>query len=340
MRKLGRMNVDARLAAIAAFFAIAPLAACAPQASSPARPRVARLSIATGGTGGVYYVYGGALARVISESIPGLEATAEVTSASIDNLKFLRDGKADIAFTLADTLKDASEGKGAFEGRPVDLRALAVLYTNVTHVVTKKGSGIARLGDLKDKVVSMGSVGSGTETIADRTLAAAGLDPARDIRRENLSAQASADALKDGKIDAFFWSGGLPTAAVLDLAISAPILILDTASALPKLQAQYGEGLYRPVSIPASTYASIDAEVHTFGVSNVLVVPASFDAERAYRIVKTMFEKKAALAAAHAEARNLNLLTAVLGSPVPLHQGAAKYYAEAGAAPKETPTKP
>ena len=215
-----------------------------------------------------------------------------------------------------------------------------MLYTNVTHVVTKKGSGITRLTDLKGKVVSMGSAGSGTETIADRTLVAAGLDPATDIRRENLSAQASADALKDGKVDAFFWSGGLPTAAVLDLAIAAPILILDTAGVLPKLQARYGEALYRPVSIPRSTYASIDTEVRTFGVSNVLVVPANFDATRAYLIVKAMFEKKAVLAAAHAEARNLRLDSAPLGSPVPLHAGAAKYYAEADYAPMAPPGRP
>ena len=162
------MKTDLPLA-VGALVAAGFLAACAPSSSSPARPKVTRLSIATGGTGGVYYVYGGALARLISESVPGVEATAEVTSASIDNLKFLRDGKADIAFTLADTLKDASEGKGDFEDRPIDLRALAVLYTNVTHVVTKKGSGITRLTDLKGKVVSMGSAGSGTETVADRT---------------------------------------------------------------------------------------------------------------------------------------------------------------------------
>ena len=298
--------------------------------SVPPKSKVARISIATGGTGGVYYVYGGALARLISESVPGVEATAEVTSASIDNLKFLRDGKADIAFTLADTLKDASEGKGAFEGRPVDLRSLAVLYTNVTHVITTKNSGISGLVGLKGKVVSMGSAGSGTETIADRTLAAAGLDPAKDIRRENLSAQASADALKDGKIDAFFWSGGLPTAAVLDLAISAPISILETADVLPKLQATYGEALYRPVSIPIGVYSSVETEVHTFGVSNVLVVPASFDDQRAYLIVKAMFEKKAALAAAHAEARNLSLETAVKGSPVAFSGGALTYYREQG----------
>jgi uncharacterized protein len=322
-----------RVGRATALFLGAALAACSPSSTgtgAPA-PRVTRLSIATGGTGGVYYVYGGALARLISESIPGVEATAEVTSASIDNLKFLRDSKADIAFTLADTLKDASEGKGAFEGRPIDLRALAVLYTNVTHVVTKKSSGITRLADLKGKVVSMGSAGSGTETIADRTVAAAGLDPSQDIRRENLSAQASADALKDGKIDAFFWSGGLPTAAVLDLALAAPVLLLDTSSVLPTLQSQHGDSLYRAVSIPSSTYASIDTEVHTFGVSNVLAVRADFDEQRANQIVRMMFDKKTALVATHAEARNLTLASAVAGSPVPIHPGALKYYAEQGA---------
>ena len=317
-------------------------AACAPSSSTSAAAtsKVTRLSVATGGTGGVYYVYGGALARLISESVPGVEATAEVTSASIDNLKFLRDGKADLAFTLADTLKDASEGHGAFAGRPIDLRALAVLYTNVTHVVAKRESGISKLSDLKGKVVSMGSAGSGTETIADRTLSAAGLDPARDIRRENLSAQASADALKDGKIDAFFWSGGLPTAAVLDLAISAPIRLLDTESVLPKLQAQYGDGLYRPFSIPPSTYTSVETETRTFGVSNVLVVPATFDDERAYLIVRMMFEKQAALAAAHAEARNLTLKSAVTGSPIAFSAGALKYFAEKGAISPVPPQKP
>lgn len=324
-----------RAAAVLSVFALVGCTS-APGGSS-SQPRVTRLSIATGGTGGVYYVYGGALARLISRVVPGVEATAEVTSASIDNLKFLRDGKADIAFTLADTLKDASEGKGAFEGRPIELRALAVLYTNVTHVVAKKSSGIRALLDLKGRVVSMGSAGSGTETIADRTLAAAGLDPAKDIRRENLSAQASADALKDGKVDAFFWSGGLPTAAVLDLAISEPVAMLDTTDVLPKLQAQYGDGLYRPVTVPKETYASLGGDIRTFGVSNVLVVPANFDESRAYLIVKAMFENKAELGSAHAEARNLSLETAVAGSPVAFSAGALKYYREKGVEPKSAP---
>ena len=323
--------------AVASVAALASVAAgCGPRPGGV----VTRLSIATGGTGGVYYVYGGALAKLISESVPGVEATAEVTSASIDNLKFLRDGKADLAFTLADTLKDASEGHGAFEGRPVNVRALAVLYTNVTHVVTKKDSGINTLAELKGRVVSMGSAGSGTETIADRTLAAAGLDPSKDIRRENLSAQASADALKDGKVDAFFWSGGLPTAAILDLALSAPMKILETASVLKAMQVRYGDSLYRPVSIPASTYPTITADVATFGVSNVLVVPAGFDDARAYAIVKAMFGKRAALESAHAEARNLTLKSAVMGSPVAFSAGALRYYKEQGVEAVAWPPKP
>ena len=321
-----------------AVLAVAGLLGCGPAGPASKSSRVTRLSIATGGTGGVYYVYGGALARLISDSIPGVEATAEVTSASIDNLKFLRDGKADIAFTLADTLKDATEGKGAFEGRPVELRTLAVLFTNVTHLVTKKGSGITRLQDLKGKVVSMGSAGSGTETVANRTVAAAGLDPEQDLRRENLSAQASSDALKDGRIDAFFWTGGLPTAAVMDLAISIPIDLLETATALPNLKSRHGD-LYRRATIPAGTYKSV-GEVPTVGVSSLLVVPADFDEQRAYLIVKMMFEKKAELTAAHAEARNLTPETAVAGSPAPLHPGAIRYYAERGALPAGLPVKP
>jgi uncharacterized protein len=314
-------------------------AACSNRPEGEA-PRVVRLSIATGGTGGVYYVYGGALARIISENVPGVEATAEVTSASIDNLKFLRDRKADLAFTLADTLKDAAEGRGVFEQRPIELKALAVLYTNVTHVVTRKDSGIAKLSDLKGKVVSMGSAGSGTETIGERTLQAAGLDPSKDVTRENLSAQASADALKDVRIDAFFWSGGLPTAAVMDLATSHQIRLIDTSDALAKLQAQYGNSLYRAFTVPAGTYAGIDSEVKTFGVSNVLVVPSSFDDQRAYLIVKAMFDNQASLVAAHAEAKNLTLRNAVADSPIPFSAGALKYYAERGVQPPVAGAKP
>ncbi len=194
-------------------------AACNPQELARRAGARTRLSIATGGTGGVYYPYGGAIARVISAHLPGVEATAEVTAASVDNLKLVRDKKSDIAFTLADTLDDAVAGRGAFSRRgPVPARVLAVLYDNYTHLVATGSSGVARVADLAGKHVSMGAAGSGTELVATRMLRAAGLDPGRDVRPVSLGVSQSVDALKDGKIDAFFWSGGIPTAAVLDLA--------------------------------------------------------------------------------------------------------------------------
>jgi len=186
-----------------------------------------RLSIATGNTGGVYYPYGGGLARVISQSVPRVDATAEVTAASVDNLKLIQLGKADIAFVLTDTLDDAIHGRGPFAKMPVKARTLAVLYPNYTQVATVEGKGINRLADLRGRVVSTGSPGSGTEVIAFRVLRAAGIDPDKDIRRQGLTVNASVDALKDGKIDAFFWSGGLPTASIQDLAATPGMSIVS-----------------------------------------------------------------------------------------------------------------
>src|SRR5436190_17183494 len=200
-----------------------------PREFARAHGAVVRLSIATGNTGGVYYPYGGALAKVIGESLR-VQATAEVTAATVDNLKLIQQRKVDIAFALADTLDAALRGAGPFQRTgAVRARALAVLYPNYTHVATIAGTRIERLADLRGRVVSTGSPGSGTEVIALRTLRAAGLDPDRDLRRQALSVNASVDALKDGKIDAFFWSGGLPTASILDLSSSIGI----TAKLLP-----------------------------------------------------------------------------------------------------------
>ena len=164
-----------------------------------------RLSIATGGTGGVFYPYGGGIAKVITEHIPNVEATAEVTAASVDNLKFLRDRKADIAFVTADTLFDAVEGRDVFTGTKLPIRALASLYENYTQLVTLTSTGINSLTDLKGKVVSTGSAGSGTEITAFRVLEAAGINPNTEIRRQGLGVVQSVDALKDGKIDAFLF---------------------------------------------------------------------------------------------------------------------------------------
>lgn len=296
-------------------------------------PKARFISIATGGTGGVYYPYGGGLAKLVNESVPGVRATAEVTAASVDNLKLIRDGKADIAFTLADTLADAIGARGAFAGGlPVPAMSLAVLYSNYTQIVSLSGSAISTVGDLRGKVVSTGSPGSGTEVIAFRILKAAGLDPARDVRRQGLGVSESADALKDGKIAAFFWSGGLPSAAVQDLSHTPGIAIrlLPSADMLPSLQRDYGD-LYFRLEVPASAYPGIGSAVPVVGVANILVVNRAMPDDLAYDITRVLFEKQAALAAIHPEARSLSLTSAVKGSPSDFHPGALRYYRERGA---------
>lgn len=289
-----------------------------------------RLSIATGGTGGVYYPYGGGIAKIISANLPNVEATAEVTAASVDNLKFLRDGKADIAFTLADTLADAVNGRDAFEGGKVGVRTLAVLYTNYTQVVALASSGFRSLSDLRGKVVSTGSPGSGTEVIAFRLLGAAGVNPNSDIRKQSLGVAQSADALKDAKIDAFFWSGGLPTASILDLAHTPGITIelVPNDSVVPALQKQYGESLYTLEKIPRVSYPGLARDVPVVAVANVLVVHQDMSDQLAYDITRTLFDHRLELGVIHPEAKKLTLTSAVEGSPAPFHPGAIRYYKE------------
>jgi TRAP transporter TAXI family solute receptor len=288
------------------------------------------LSIATGGTGGVYYPYGGALARLISEKIPCVQATAEVTGASVDNLKLMQLGKVDLAFTLADTLAEAVRGTGPFKdsGMVGSVRALAPLYTNYTHLVVRQGSGIRTVADLAGRVLSVGSPGSGTELIADRVLAAAGIDPRTGITRHALGVAESAGALKDGKVDAFFWSGGLPTAAVQDLAATPGITIafVDHHDLLPALQRDHGAGLYRAAIIPAGTYQGLTADVGTIGVTNVLVGSSLLDADLVTQILTLMFDNKDALVAAHPEARHLAAPSGPESGSAPYHQGALAFY--------------
>ena len=292
-----------------------------------------RLSVATGNTGGVYYPYGGGLARVISQSIPNVDATAEVTNASVDNLKLIQLGKADIAFVLTDTLDDAIGGRGPFAKAPVKARTLAVLYPNYTHVATIEGKNIERLGDLRGHVVSTGSPGSGTEVIAFRLLRAAGLDPERDIRKQSLSVNASVDAMKDGKIDAFFWSGGLPTASLLDLASTIGITakLVPNDDVLPALQSMYTPGLYFRLVVPRGTYSGVTSDIGVVGVANALVVETTMGDDLAYELTKVLFDKQKDLAAIHPEAKKLSLETATHGSPAPFHPGAIRYYQERGA---------
>ena len=290
-----------------------------------------RLSIATGTTGGVYFPLGGGLAALISRNIPGVTATAEVTPASVDNIRLLAAKRADLAFVLADTAHDGIKGEEAFRGNPVPIRTLAPLYNNFNHLVTVDGTGINAISDLRGKRVSVGPPGSGTEVTALRILEAAGINPDRDIRKERLSPAASADAIKDKKIDAFFWSGGLPTAAVLDLAFSPGVRIrlLPLDAVLAALQRKWGNLYFRSV-IQKEFYLGLPADLPTVGVANLMISHRDFDAELAYQITKLLFEKRPELALVHKEAANITTIGAAGRSPLPFHPGAIRYFKERG----------
>lgn len=290
-----------------------------------------RISITTGGTGGVYYPLGGGMANILSKHVPGLTATAEVTGGSIDNLKLIGSGKSEIAFTMVDSAWDAHTGVGKFKDAKVSARTLMVLYPNVMHVVTVEATGINTMADLKGRRISTGSAGSGTEVMSIRLLEAMGLDPEKDVKRERLSVAESVNALKDRKIDAFTWVGGLPTAAVSDLASSpgSRIKLIDHGDAAEAMNRKWGP-LYVKDKIAAGTYRGQDKDSSNVIVWNVLVGSDKMSNELAYNVVKTLFEKKSDLVAVHKDAEWIDLKWQVVGSPLPYHPGARKYFEERG----------
>jgi TRAP transporter TAXI family solute receptor len=287
-----------------------------------------RLSIATGGSGGVYQVYGGGLAEAMTERLPDAPTTAETTSASVDNLTLVADGASDVAFTLSDSAIDAVQGQESFDGR-LPLRALATLYPNITQVATKADSGIRTLADLEGRAVSVGSPNSGTEVIALRLLEVAGLDPDEDLSSRGLGVGESVAALRDGSIDAFFWSGGVPTGAITDLTTTDDIRMLPLDRHLDAMRERFGEA-YQEAEIEDGEYTGVGA-TKTIGVPNLLVVNEAMDEQLAFRITKLLFDAKDDLAAVHPAAESLDPGTAgKVVAPVRLHPGAQRYYEGAG----------
>ena len=287
-----------------------------------------RLSVATGGTGGVYYVYGGALADQITQNVEGVEATAESTAASVDNMLLIESGGSDLAFVSADTAADGVAGAEDFE-EPIPAQVLAQLYLSPIQVVALEGSGIETIEDLAGRTVSIGAPNSATEVSAERILTLAGVDPEAGIGREQLGVDESVDAIRDGTIDAFFWGGGVPTGAISDLASTDRIRLLPTGQYVNRIRQEYSE-VYTESIIPAGAYEGFDEEVETIAVPNFLLANASLDEELAYQVTRVLFEQQEELAQAHPEAENLEIHSAQQVPPLELHPGAQRYYEEAG----------
>lgn len=289
-----------------------------------------QLSISTGGTGGVYYPYGGGLAELINKYVDGHAAVAEVTGASVENMGLIGRGDSDLALALADTVYQAYTGTGRFEGRAIEkTRALGSIYPNAVQIVTLAGSGIGSLQDLKGKRVSVGAPGSGTEVNAKALLEANGITY-DDITVQRLNFNETADALRDGDIDAGFWSVGPPTSSILNLAATRDIAMVSlTAEEVAKAQAI--EPVFAPYTLRAGMYDKVDAPVPTISIPNVLVVNADMPEELAYAITKVLFEKTAELIAIHPAANDTTVDFSLTSTPVPLHPGAIRYYEEIGA---------
>lgn len=285
--------------------------------------RETRVGIATGNATGVYFALGNAYADQVAQATDGkVKATAAETGASVQNIQQVVAGSYQVAFSLADSAADAVLGTGSFDGKKQPVQALARLYPNYTQVVVRRDAGINSVADLRGKRVSTGSPKSGTEVIAQRILQAAGLDPDRDISAQRLDLTKTVDGMKDGSIDAMFFSGGLPTPGITDLFTVAGdrvrfLDVTDQLSSLRKINPVYEEG-----TIPAAAYG-LPAEVKTIVVPNVLLVRDDLDADLACVLTKTLFDRKTQLEQANSAAKGISRETAGDTAPVPLHRGAA-----------------
>jgi len=290
-----------------------------------------QLSIATAGTGGVYYPIGGGLAEIINQNVSGWSATAEVTGGSVANMGLIAIGDADLAIALGDTVQQAHAGAGRFSGQRLDMiRGLASLYMNMVQIVTLADSGIVSLADLRGRRVSVGAPGSGTEVNASAILSANGLGYG-DIDEQRLNFNETAAALANGDIDAGFWSVGAPNSSILNLATTHSIRLLELDGG-EFAAARAAEPIFARAVLPGGTYPGVGSDVAVLGIPNLLVVSAEMPDELAHAITGALFEHLDDLVAVHPAASETTIGFTLATMPVPLHPGAIRYYEESGAA--------
>lgn len=316
---VGIRMVRIRTAALAAVLALSALASA--RASEI-------INVLTGGTSGVYYPLGVALAKIYADKIPDVRPSVQATKASVENLNLIQQGKGEVAFTLADSLAQAWAGneEAGFKTKLGKLRAIAGIYPNYIQIVASKESGIKTLADLKGKRLSVGAPKSGTELNARAILKAAGIKYEDLGKVEYLPFAESVELMKNRQLDATLQSAGLGVASIKDLATSVPITVVEVPAAVI---AKVGVP-YQAVTIPAGTYSGQDTPISTAAVQNFLVTRADANDDLVYEMTKAMFENLPEMAAAQAAARSIKLEDAAKGSPVPLHPGAVRYYKERG----------
>ncbi|MEQ8817540.1 MAG: TAXI family TRAP transporter solute-binding subunit [Thalassobaculum sp.] len=286
------------------------------------------INILTGGTAGVYYPLGVALAKIYGDKIDGARTQVQSTKGSVENLNLLQAGKGEFALTLGDSLKLAWAGDAdaGFKTKLDKIRGIAAVYPNYIQIVASKESGIKSLADLKGKSLSVGAPKSGTELNTRAIMAAAGMSYKDLAKTEYLPFAESVELIKNRQLDATLQSAGLGVASIRDLASSVPIQVVAVpADMVAKLGAPY-----IGATIPANTYSGQDADVATVAVVNFAVTHEGVSEEMVYQMTKQMFENLPDMVAAHKAAAAIKLEKALEGMPVPLHPGAARYYKEKG----------
>lgn len=286
--------------------------------------------IGTGGTAGTYYPVGGMIANAIST--PTIVASAVATNGSVANVNAIVSGESESGFSQADVATWAYTGTGVYEGKgKVDtLRAIANLYPESVHLVVKKGLGVKSPADLKGKRVSLDEPGSGTLVNAKAILAAYGVGE-KDIKPEYLKPNQAGEKLRDGSVDAFFFTGGYPAGAISELAAAGGGIELVPIVG-PQADKLRGElKFFAADEIPAGTYKDIPA-TKTLAVGAQWVTSSKIDNQLVYDVTKALWSDKtrAVLDAGHAKGKSIRKETALAGLGIPLHPGAEKFYKEAG----------
>jgi TRAP transporter TAXI family solute receptor len=277
--------------------------------------------VATGSQGGVYYVYGEAIKKVVEERVPQLDASVLVTNASAENVRMIAAGEAEIGFTQADIAAEAV-------GSGNQVVALARLYDDYLHLVVRADSPIQSVQDLRGRRVSIGAPGSGTVGTVTRLLQVVGMNPQRDLAVHWLGLDDSAGAMRAGRIDAFFFSGGLPVRSVKELAGVLPLRLVDMGGHAAALRRQYGTygQLYAEHAVPQSAYGL--PPITTIAVPNYLVVSPGMPEATAYALTRALFTGRATLESEHPSGQRLNVRDAINTFPIPLHKGAMRWYRE------------
>jgi len=285
------------------------------------------VSLATGGTSGTYYPVGGAIAKVLNENIENMNASAQSTGASVTNTRLIYNEEVELAILQNDIASYAVNGANQFADNQVNnMTGIAALYPEVIQIVVRDDAGIESIADLKGKKVAVGAPGSGAEANAKQIIEFFGLTY-EDIEEDYLSFGEAASRLKDRQIDAAFLTAGIPTAAVMDVAATQDISLLNfNDEDIESLNSKYP--YLTGVTVPAGSYNGLEEDIQTVALKAILVAVDDLTQETVYNITKAIFENRQTLINAHDRARDITLAGAMDGMTVELHPGAQQYYDE------------